>query len=37
MNIKRMRRTSRAFMDAMELTKLLTRLPMEAQYLEAKS
>ena len=37
MNIKRMRRTSRALMDAMELTKLLTRLPMEAQYLEAKS
>ena len=37
MNIKRMRRTSRALMDAMELTKLLTRLPMEAQYLESKS
>ena len=36
MKIKRMSRTKRALMEAMELTKLLTRLPMEAQYLEER-
>ena len=34
MKIKRIRRTSRALMDAMELTKLLTRFPIDAQYLQ---
>ena len=35
MKMKRMRSTSRALMEAMELTKLLTRLPMLAQYLHS--
>ena len=35
MKMKRMRSTRRALMEAMELTKLLTRLPMLAQYLHS--
>ena len=34
MKMKRMRRTKSALMEAIELTRLLTRLPILAQYLE---